>query len=98
MSPEPCEATHNVLRIVGLKLQEVSVVDNRPDHTLDVVGLMRRVRHERVELGRLAVDRVGRHGVRRRLEVVLRQEREQVARVIDHRLLPCRDEVGDTGA
>ena len=50
-------------------------------------GLSGRVGDERVELGRLAVDRVGRRRVRRRLEVVLGQEREQVARVLEHRLL-----------
>ena len=39
--------------------------------------------------------RVGRLGVRRRVEVVLRQEREQVARVVEARLLVGRDEVRD---
>ena len=58
-------------------------------------GLWAESGHERVELGRLAVDRVGRYRVRRRLEVVLRQEREQVARVLDHRLLARRDEMRD---
>ena len=42
---------------------------------------------ERVELGVLAVGRIGRLGERRRLEVVLRQEREQVARVLEAGLL-----------
>ena len=52
---------------------------------------------ERVELGRLAVDRIGRRVVRRRLGVVLRQEAEQVARVLERGLLVGRDEVRDAG-
>ena len=50
---------------------------------------------ERVELRALAVARIGRLGERRRVEVVLRQEREQVARVVEARLLVGRDEVRD---
>ena len=49
----------------------------------------------RVELGVLAVARVGRLEIRRRLEVVLRQEREQVARVVEAGLLVRGDEVRD---
>ena len=50
-------------------------------------GFVGLVRDERVQLGVLTVDRVGRRRVRRRLEVVLGQEREQVARVLEARLL-----------
>ncbi len=56
-------------------------------------GLCAESGHERVELGRLAVDRIGGCGVRCRLEIVLRQEREQVARVVEHRLLVGADEM-----
>ena len=50
---------------------------------------------ERVELGRLAVDGIRRRVVRRRLGVVLRQEAEEVARVLERGLLVRRDEVRD---
>ena len=53
-------------------------------------GLFGVVRDQRVELGVLAVGRIGRRRERRRLEVVLRQEREQVARVLEARLLVRR--------
>ena len=56
-----------------------------------------RVRDQRVELGRLALDRIRRRCVRRRLEVVLGKEREEVARVLDAGLLVRGDEVRDAG-
>ena len=46
---------------------------------------------ERVELGRLAVDGIRRRVVRRRLGVVLRQEAEEVAGVLERSLLVRRD-------
>ena len=51
---------------------------------------------QRVQLRLFAIARVGRLCVRRRIEVVLRQEREQVARVFEARLLVRRHEVRDT--
>ena len=45
--------------------------------------------------GVLAVDRIGGSGVRGALDVVLRQEREQVARVLEAGLLVRRGEVRD---
>ena len=58
----PAEADDDVLGVVGQQLEEVAVVDDLEDQLLDVVGLVRVVRHERVErqldpLGRV----VGRH-------------------------------------
>ena len=64
---EPREAADDVLGEARLQLEEVPVVDDEPDHALDVVRLRRLVGNERVELGRLAVDRIGRLVVRRRL-------------------------------
>ena len=97
VAAEPREAADDVRRPVRLHLEELAVVDDLRDHLLHVVRLRRLVRDERVELRRLAVDRIGGSGVRRALEVVLRQEREQVARVLEARLLVGRGEVRDAG-
>ena len=97
VAAEPREPAHDVLGEERLDLEELAVVDDRRDDRLDVVRLRRLVGHERVELGRLAVDRVRRRVVRRRLGVVLRQEAEQVARVLERSLLVRRDEVRDAG-
>ena len=94
---QPCEAADDVLGEALLDLQELTVVDDLRDHLLDVVGLRRAVRDEGVELGRLAVGRIRRSGVHGRLEVVLGQEREQVARVLEHRLLVGRGQMRDAG-
>ena len=85
----------DVLGVERLDLEEVAVVDDRGDHLLDVVRLVRLVGHERVELGRLPVDRIGRLVVRRRVRVRLRQEAEQIARVLERRLLVGRRQVRD---
>ena len=67
----------------------------RGHHVAHVVRLVRVVRDDRVELGILAVERVGRLEERRRLDVVLRQEGEEVARVLERRVLVAGGEVGD---
>ena len=84
---EPREAADDVLGEARLQLEERALVDDGLDHALDVVRLRRLVGDELVELGRLAVDRIGRLVERRRLTVVLRQEAEQVARVLERGLL-----------
>ncbi len=98
MAAEAGEAADDVLRVALVDLHEVAVVDDMADDRLDVVGLRRRVRDDRVELGRAAVAGVvgahDRHG----LEVVLRQEREQVAGLVAERVLVVGDEVGDARA
>ena len=70
----------------------------RRDHLLHVVRLVRIVGNERVEVRALAIARIGRLGERRRVEVVLRQEREEIARVVEAGLLVGRDEVCDAAA
>ena len=45
----PAEADHDVLRAVGLQLEEIAVVDGLDDQLLHVVRLVRVVRHQRVE-------------------------------------------------
>jgi hypothetical protein len=52
------KADHDVLRVVGLHLEEVDVVDHLEDQFLDVVGLVRIVRHQGVERIVEAVGRV----------------------------------------
>ena len=96
VAAEPCEAADDVPGMQLLDLEERAVVDNRFDHALHVVRLVRRVGDQPVELGRLAVDRVGRRCVRRGLEVVLGEERQQVAGVVDACLLVRGDQVRDT--
>jgi hypothetical protein len=78
-----------------MDLDEVPVVDDAGDHGHHVVGLVRRVRDDRVELRRLPVDRVGAAQPRDRLEVVVRQEREQVSGRLDAARLVVRDDVRD---
>jgi hypothetical protein len=97
VAAEAREAADDVLRVERLQLEERTVVDDGLDHALDVVRLVRGVRDQRVELGRLTVGRVRRRGVRRRLEVVLRQERQQVSGVVDACALVRSDEMGDPG-
>ena len=55
---QPREAADDVLGEPGLHLEELAVVDDRLDHVLHVVRLVGGVRDQRVELGRLTVDRV----------------------------------------
>ena len=83
------------VREVLVHLEELAVVDDETDHVAHVVRLVRRVRHDRVELRVHAVRVVGRVHVRRRLEVVRRQEGEEVARVLEAGVLVLGREVGD---
>ena len=82
------------VRVVLVDLEELAVVDDPADHVAHVVGLVRAVGHDVVELGVLAERVVGRLDPRRGLEVVLGQEREQVARVLEARVLVVGGEVG----
>jgi len=75
MPAEPREAADDVLREALVHLEVLAVVDNELDHALDVVRLGGVVRNQRVQLRLLAVGRVRRGHERRRVEVVLRQER-----------------------
>ena len=84
-------------REVLVDLEELAVVDDQRDDVAHVVGLVRVVRHDRVERLVHPVRVVARLEPRRQLEVVLRQEREQVARVLEARVLVLGREVGDAG-
>ena len=94
---EPREAADDVLRPVLVDLEELLVVDDARDHVAHVVGLLRVVGDERVQLGVLAVGIVVGLDPRRHLEVVLRQEADQVADVLEARLLVLGSEVRDAG-
>ena len=56
---EAREADDDVLRVVLVDLEELAVVDDRADDLLDVVRLVRLGRDDRVELGHLAIGRIG---------------------------------------
>src|SRR5205823_8771953 len=92
MSAETGEAADDVLGPVLVHLEKVAVVDDAPDHLVHVVRLVRIVRDERIEVRLLAAAGVGRLRERRRIEIVLREEGQEVARVLETRLLVARDE------
>jgi hypothetical protein len=73
--------------VVLVDLEELAVVHDEPHDVAHVVRLVRAVGDHRVQLGVHAVRRVGRQHARRRLEVVLRQEPEQVAGVLQELVL-----------
>ena len=89
------EADDDVAREVLLHLEELAVVDEEMHHVAHVVRLVRVVRDDAVELRVLAVGVVARLHPRRDLEVVLRQERHQVAHVLEAALLVVGGEVRD---
>ena len=91
------EAADDVRREVLLDLEELAVVDQHAHDVAHVVGLVRVLGDDRVEPGVHPIRVVGRLHARRRLEVVLRQEREQVARVLEAVVLVVEGEVRDAG-
>ena len=76
-------------------LHELAVVDDRLDHLVHVVGQVRRRRQQVAQLGAQPLGVVVALDGRRLLHVVLRQERQQVAHVVEARLLVGRHERGD---
>ena len=96
MAAQAGEPAHHVLCPVLVHLEEVAVVDDAPDDVMHVVRLVRAVGDQRVELGLFPVARIRGLRERRRVHVVLRQERQQVARVLQTSLLVGGDEMRDT--
>src|SRR5262249_18982301 len=96
IAAESGEAADDALGEERLQLQELAVVDHHADDVFDVVRLRRLVRDEGVELGGPAGDRVHRIVVGRRVRVRLRQEAEEVARVLERGLLVGRRQVRNT--
>jgi hypothetical protein len=97
MSSTPREAHDQVPGEVLVHLEELAVVDDPGHHVAHVVGLVRVVRHDRVELEVHPLRVVGRLDARGALEVVLRKERDEVAHVLEALLLVVRGEVGHAG-
>src|SRR5258705_13106010 len=96
MPPETREPADDVLGPVLVHLEEVAVVDDTADDLVHVVRLVWVVGDERAELPRFPVTRIRRLRERSRIQVVLREEREQVARVFEAGLLVGRNEVRNT--
>jgi hypothetical protein len=96
MTVDPGETADDRLREVREVLEELAVVDHRLHDLVHVVREVGAVGEDRVELWAQAVGVVTEVVVRRLLEVVLRQERQQEPHVIEARLLVVGDERGDT--
>ena len=78
-------------------LEELAVVDDQLCDVAHVVRLVRVVRHDRVELCVLTVDGVAGLDPRWCFEVVLRQEADEVAGVLEQLLLGVGGEMRDAG-
>ena len=87
------EAADDVLGMVLVHLEELAVVDDQLDDVAHVVGLVRVLGHDLVELGVHPLGVVRRLHARRRLQVVLREEADQVPAVLQAGLLILRCEV-----
>ena len=94
---EPREADDEVLREVGVDLEELAVVDDAPDQLLHVVGLVRARGDEGVEGDVLAVARVRALPARRVLPVVGREEAEEGPDLQDAVGVRVGHDVGDAG-
>ena len=90
---EASKAAHDALAPRGVVLHEVAVVDDVADHGLHVVGDVGAVRQDRVEFGTQTIGVVARFELWRDLEVVGRQEGQQVLDLIEDFFLA----VGDIG-
>ena len=95
LAAEAREADDDVLRVVGVDLEELAVVHDAPDEADHVVRLVRRGGHDAVELGILAVDGVAVLAPRRVLLVVRRQEAEERADLVEAVRVRVRDDVRD---
>ena len=98
------EADNDVLRVTGLHLEELVIVEDPGDHLMHVVGLIRRIRDQGVQfevlVGEVVLDctRVRRRGSARRLaEVVGRQIAQQLADIVEGILLAGGDVVRGAG-
>src|SRR5215211_208394 len=91
---EPGEAYHQVLRPAFLHFVELSLVHDEFYSSPYIVGLLRRVRHEVRQLLLHAFRGIHRLVVRGHLQVVLREEGEEVAHVREAGLLVGGGEMG----
>ena len=86
------------VRPQGLHLEIVSVVDDHLDHVTNVVGAVRLRWHDIEELVAATRGLIGRNEVRRVLLVVGRQERQQVADLVEAAGLVVDQEGSHPGA
>jgi hypothetical protein len=96
MTVHPGEPADDRLREVREVLEELTVVDDRLHDLVHVIRKVRAVRQNRVELGAQPVRVITEIVVRRLLEIVLRQERQQEPHIIETRLLVIGHERGHT--
>ena len=94
-APEPAEADDQVRRVLRLDLEEVLVVEDRLDQLLHVVRLGRIVGHEALETLVHPVRRIRRRAQRGILEVVRRQEAQELPDRLEARVLALGGQVGD---
>src|SRR5215218_8807062 len=94
---EPGEADHEVLGPALLNLEELSVVHHAPYRAADVVGALGGVGDQTRQVLVHPLRVVSRPEVRCALQVVLGEEGEQVAHVVEAGLLVGGREVGDAG-
>ena len=92
---EAHEADQDVGRVVLVHLEEVAVVGHALHQRVHVVGLVGRFRDQRVERVVLAIDGIAGVEARRRIEVVRRQERQQLAHQRDRLAIAGHGEVRD---
>ena len=78
-SVEAREADDDVFRVVLVHFEEVSVVDDWMDYVFDVVGLVRLGGDDLVERGVGAIGRIGAGFPWRLVEIVRRDETQQLA-------------------
>ena len=96
VSIETREAHHDIAGVRRLDLEERAIVDDRANHGVHVVRLVRTIGDQRVEFGAETISRIVRRRPRRSVNIVLRQERNQRTRIRDTRGLVLTDEVADT--
>jgi hypothetical protein len=101
---DAAEPDDDVGRIAGLHLEELVIVEDAGDHLVHVVGLVRRIRDQRVELdvlvGEVVLDATCRHRhrvARRVCVIVARKVAQQLANVVEGVLLARCDVVRCAG-
>ena len=87
------EPHEDVPGVVLLHLEEHALVDDRDNHLVHVVGLVRRLGHDGVEFRHLAIGRIGRRDDGGVVDVVRRQVREQFAHQRERRVVVVHREV-----
>src|SRR5215212_6268649 len=98
VSIEPPETADDVRCVASLDFEELPAVEYRAQHVVHVIWLLARLRYQRVELGRFPLGVVIRGEPGRVLQIVGRQEREEVANLSVEVVLVGGDEMGHAAA